>query len=112
MSNIQSCKNAHYTPRARFYRSARSLLLTLLVLGGLGLFVDRDIFSLARVIAFCWGISLFVKYVKMAGLPGTRGWLSDDYLDWVNHRETTTNTDNDPNDGEDYDPLWKEKDLV
>jgi hypothetical protein len=60
---------------------------------------------------------MFFNLLKVRGLPGTNGWLSDDWFDWITRRHPVTNPGQEDalppgEEGEDYDPLWKDKDLI
>lgn len=103
--------------RAKFYKSLRGYIITLLVLLMAGIVIDNGFFEIFRLVAFWWGIGLSIHFVKFRGLPGTNGWLSDDWFDWIQARYPKTETaqpsaPHNDLDGEDYDPLWKDKDLV
>lgn len=81
--------------------------------------VDSDFFDIFRLVAAFGFISLGLHYVKLKGLPGTKGWLSDDWFDWIQARypyyppnEEDSEMPKRNTAGEDYDPLWKDKDLV
>jgi len=63
-----------------------------------------------------WGIFLAVHYLKVNGLPGTKGWLSKDWEAWMEERENRR-MDNEPEiiveeDLEMKQPQWQERDLV
>lgn len=95
----------------------RGFVFTLFVLFSAGIIVDNDFFEIFRMVGFFWGISLVVKYFKLKGMPGTNGWLSDDWFDWILNRypldaQKATVSERPGEPGEDYDPLWKDKDLV
>ncbi|PHI20213.1 hypothetical protein CEQ90_08465 [Lewinellaceae bacterium SD302] len=108
------------SPKAKFYKSLRAYLISLLVLFSAGVLLDNDFFEIFRMVGFWWGIFLAVKYIKLRGLPGGKGWLSDDWFDWILNRHPVEDSILPGNDqrgngsepGEDYDPLWKDKDLV
>lgn len=110
-------KHCHQNPKVRFYQKLKSYLKVLFVLFTLGVFLDNDFFDLFSLVALIGGISLGLKAIKINGVPGTKGWLSDDWFDWIKHRyeEEPTNISNNfsaKEEGEDYDPIWKDKDLV
>lgn len=105
------CKNHHngrkrkaHTPRAKFYRNLKSFLIFNLVFAVLSIMGGG--FPFLKISAI-WGIFLAIGYVKAFGLPGTNGWFSDDWEDWMTERELRYSPE------EDYDrPEWREKDLV
>jgi len=110
----------HYlSPRARFYKSLRGYIITLSAFFLMGILVDHDFFNIMRFVALWWGIGLTIRFFKLRGLPGTKGWLSDDWFDWIKDRhpyedapEPRRGERKIPIDGKDYDPLWKDKDMV
>ena len=87
-----------------------------------GIFINSSFFGLFRMVAAFWGIGLAIHYFKINGMPGTKGWLSDDWFDWILDRhphEHSEEYDKDEfprskpkPDGKAYDELWKDKDLV
>lgn len=119
MARQRNCKKCNpLSSRAKFYKSLRGYIITLMVLFAAGIVIENDFFEIFRIVAFWWGIGLGIHFIKFRGLPGSNGWLSDDWFDWIQARypytekeENTTTRKNDL-DGEDYDPLWKDKDLV
>lgn len=111
------CDKKHLSPEAGFYKSLRAYIMTLLILFAAGVILSHGFFNVFRIVAFWWGIALAIKLVKFRGLPGTKGWLSDDWFDWINRRYPSEpiepiNNHKKPTPGEDYDPLWKDKDMV
>lgn len=80
--------------------------------------IDSDLFDIFRLVAAFAAISLGLHYVRLQGVPGTKGWLSDDWFDWIQARypyqphDTEGTKPKGSAAGEDYDPLWKDKDLV
>ena len=118
MARHRSCKRCNpLSSKAKFYKSLRSYIITLIAIFTAACFIDNDIFDLFRLVALWWGIALSIHFMKLRGIPGTNGWLSDDWFDWIQSRypasegSVKTNRSGDI-DGEDYDPLWKDKDLV
>lgn len=116
MSARTHCRHCRpLSARAKFYKSLRGFLITIGILFFAGVFVDNDFFEIFRLVAFWWGIFLGVRYIRFNGIPSTKGWLSDDWFDWIQARypaevdgeETPPRAA-----GEEYDPLWKDKDLV
>lgn len=92
------------SPKLKFYRNLRAFLVFNLIFSVLS-FLGSG-FEFWKVSAI-WSIFLAIKYVKLFGLPGTNGWFSDDWDDWMMEREAQ------------YDPAeadrpanWREKDLV
>ncbi|MEL6141948.1 MAG: hypothetical protein AAFU67_10055 [Bacteroidota bacterium] len=117
MAHSRRCGGKHrLSPRARFYKSLRSYLFTLAALFLAGIFLDGGFFELFRLVATVWGISLAIRYFKANGIPGTKGWLSDDWFDWILDRHPRNENEipkSKPKpDGRAYDELWKDKDLV
>ncbi|MEM9836580.1 MAG: hypothetical protein AAF828_08765 [Bacteroidota bacterium] len=117
MSRRRSCSKHKLSPRARFYKSLRGYIITLIALFTFAIVLDNDFFDVFRLVAFWWGVVLAIRFMRLRGLPGTNGWLSDDWFDWIQERHPvesarTAAPNSDDRDGEDYDPLWKDKDLV
>ncbi len=101
------------SPKATFYKKLRGYLGALATIFALALLVDDGFFDIFRLVAAIGGISLGLRFVKLNGLPGTKGWLSDDWFDWIQARYPPTAAEAPGSKtGEDYDPLWKDKDLV
>ncbi|MEM7573665.1 MAG: hypothetical protein AAF433_12220 [Bacteroidota bacterium] len=73
-------------PRAKFYRQLQSIAKLILFFLALGIFMDRDFFDLARTIFYISAVFFAIKFVKIEGLPGTKGWLSDDWKAWTQER--------------------------
>ena len=82
----RSCKHQDVDPRLRFYRSLRKFVRTLLILFALGIFLDGGFFEIFGLVALFWGLSLSMKAIRLNGIPGTKGWLSDDWFAWINRR--------------------------
>ncbi len=63
-----------------------------------------------------WSIILGVRYIKAFGWPGTEGWLSDDWEDWMEERERRRederNPEPEPLELPEAQPVWRERDLV
>ena len=117
MSRCSSSSYGHHHPRVRFYKRLKKYIKTLFVLFALGTFLDSGFFEIFGLVALFWGLSLALKAIKLGGIPGTNGWLSQDWEEWIKHRHNNPPTDipgkqNNKEAGEDYDPLWKDKDLV
>ncbi len=80
--------------------------------------IDSDFFDIFRLVAAFAAISLGLHYVRLQGVPGTKGWLSDDWFDWIQARYPHKAQGPEASSpqrraaGEAYDPLWKDKDLV
>ncbi|NJO87162.1 MAG: hypothetical protein HC821_03930 [Lewinella sp.] len=103
-----------FTP-VKFYRSLRSYLATLFALLMIGTLVDKGFYEIFQVVAAWWGAWIIIQYIKINGIPGTKGWLSNDWAEWIQHRYNHPNgvkNQESTQDGEAYDPLWKDKDLV
>lgn len=101
------------SPKATFYKKLRAYLGALATIFTLAVLVDDGFFDIFRLVAAIGGISLSLRFVKLNGLPGTKGWLSDDWFDWIQARYPHASAQAPkPEKGEDYDPLWKDKDLV
>lgn len=110
------CKNCTpLSPRARFYKSLRGFIITMSGFLLASLLIDNGFFDLFKLIGAIWGISLAVRYIKFEGIPGTHGWLSEDWFEWIKNRypyDPSKRPNKKGGDGKDYDPLWKDKDLV
>ena len=73
-------------PRADFYRQLQNAAKAVLILVALGMFVNQGFFKLARLSFFISAVFLGLRYLKIEGLPGTKGWLSEDWRDWMENR--------------------------
>lgn len=100
--------------RVKFYRNLRSFIIFNMVMAGLW-FIGSGIAGL-WTISKIWGIFLAVHYVKVNGLPGTKGWLSKDWEAWMEEREARR-WEEEPETIVDEPlemkrPQWRENDLV
>lgn len=105
--------------RVKFYRNLRSFIIFNIVM--LGLSVVGSGFSGLWFISKIWGVFLLVHYLKVNGLPGTKGWLSDDWEAWIEERENRRATDSWEEEPEPIvreprrsrrEKVWRERDLV
>lgn len=107
------------TKRMEFYRHLRSFIIFNIVMAGLWVFGS----GLAGlwVIAKIWGVFLAVHYIKVNGLPGTKGWLSKDWEAWMEERENRRRDDYWEDEPETIvgeperrkaEPMWRDNDLV
>jgi hypothetical protein len=92
------------SPKLKFYRNLRAFLVFNLIFAVLSILGSGFEFWKASAI---WSIFLVIKYVKLFGLPGTNGWFSDDWDDWMAEREAQDG----PAEAE-RPANWREKDLV
>lgn len=93
------------SPKLKFYRNLRAFLIFNLIFAVLS-FLGSG-FEFWKVSAI-WSIFLAIGYVRLFGLPGTNGWFSDDWEDWMTEREAQPYTS-----AEKSRPTnWREKDLV
>lgn len=100
--------------RMKFYRHLRSFIIFNLVMAGLWLTGNdfADIWGIGRI----WGVFLAIHYIKVNGIPATKGWLSKDWEAWMQERESQ-HWEDEPETIVDEPlrepmPRWKEKDLV
>ncbi|GJM31164.1 MAG: hypothetical protein DHS20C18_01650 [Saprospiraceae bacterium] len=110
-------RNNHRTvgeEKIKFYRNLRSFIAFTIIVPAIWL-VTGSFIGLWKI-SIIWGIILFVKSIKLFGVPGTGGWLSRDFEDWQAERKNEEPL-------EDFDtrpkaePLfdqghWRERDLV
>lgn len=101
-------KRSAESEKMKFYRHLRSFLffqiaMLFLWMMGSGL---AGLWSVAKI----WGVFLLIHYLKVHGLPGTKGWLSRDWEDWMAAREANEYVEE--IEDEPGRPEWKEKDLV
>lgn len=100
--------------RMKFYRNLRSFIIFNIVMAGLSVFGSG--FAGFWFIAKIWGVFLAIHYIKINGLPGTKGWLSKDWEAWMEERESRRMED-EPETIVDEplemkQPQWRERDLV
>ncbi|PHN04216.1 2TM domain-containing protein [Flavilitoribacter nigricans] len=100
--------------KIKFYRHLRSFIIFNIIMAGLWVAGSglAGLWAIARI----WGIFVAVHYIKVNGLPGTKGWLSKDWEDWMEAREKRR-WDNEPETIVDEpfemkQPQWRERDLV
>ena len=79
-------KGKRSSKKIQFYRNLRSFLIFNLVMAGLWVAGSglSGLWGLGKI----WAIFLVVQYVQINGLPGTKGWLSKDWEDWMEARES------------------------
>lgn len=117
---------AHYhnrkrrpSERMKFYRHLRSFVIFNIVMAGLWFFGSdlSDLWGIARI----WGVFLAIHYIKVNGLPGTKGWLSKDWEAWMEERESRRQYREDEPETiveepqpqrRKAEPLWRDRDLV
>ncbi len=97
--------------KVRFYRNLRTFIAFNFIVPATWL-LTGDINGLWKV-SVIWGIIMFFKSVKLFGVPGTDGWLSQDFEDWVAKRKEAEPLADEP----EAEPLfdrgsWRERDLV
>lgn len=104
--------------RVKFYRNLRSFIIFNIVM--LGLWTVGSGFTGLWFVSKIWGVFLLIHYLKVNGLPGTKGWLSDDWEAWMEERENrrAKNTWEDEPEPIVREPrrrrekMWQERDLV
>lgn len=99
--------------RMKFYQHLRSFIIFNLVMAGL--WITGSGLAGLWAIGKIWGIFLAVHYIKVNGLPGTKGWLSKDWEAWMKERESRRYEDEPETIVEEMEmtqPQWREKDLV
>lgn len=114
-SNYRRRKKQEPSERMKFYRHLRSFIIfnvvmALLALVGSGL---AGLWTIAKI----WGVFLVVHYIKVNGLPGTKGWLSNDWEAWMEEREHRRRDEEpeilvDEMEMPRAQPQWRERDLV
>lgn len=103
----------------KFYRHLRSFVIFNIVMAGLWFFGSdlSDLWGIARI----WGVFLAIHYIKVNGLPGTKGWLSKDWEAWMEERESRRQYREDEPETiveepqpqrRKAEPLWRDRDLV
>lgn len=106
------------TKRMEFYRHLRSFIIFNIIMAGLWVLGSglAGLWAIAKI----WGVFLAVHYIKVNGLPGTKGWLSNDWEAWMEDRENRRRDDweDEPETIVDEpmmrkaEPMWRENDLV
>ena len=96
------------SPRYRFFRNVRAYMIFNIVVMAL-MVTGSGVIGLWKV-SVIWGAILFIKYVRLYGWPGTHGWFSDDWKDWMHERESRRGNEAEPLDPKD--PHWRDHDLV
>lgn len=105
--------NKRPTEKIKFYRNLRSFLIFNIAMAGLWLAGSglSGLWALGKI----WAIFLVIQYVKVNGLPGTKGWLSKDWEDWMETR-ATHQWEEEPEEmvmePEPEKVVWRERDLV
>jgi len=94
------------SPKLKFYRNLRGFFIFNLVMMAL-IFMGSGFAAFWKISAI-WSVFLLINYVKVFGMPGTNGWFSDDWEDWMAEREAQRSNLT----GESRRPGWREKDLV
>ncbi|MEZ4994880.1 MAG: 2TM domain-containing protein [Saprospiraceae bacterium] len=106
--------------KVKFYRNLRSFIIFNMVMAGL--WIMGSGFGGLWFVAKIWGVFLFIHYLKVNGMPGTKGWLSDDWSAWMEERESRRPThetwDEEPEPivheprRRRKEKVWQERDLV
>jgi hypothetical protein len=120
-NDIFGKQNREAAERAKFYRNLRSFIIFNLVM--FGLWITGSGFAGLWFVSKIWGIFLFVHYIKINGMPGTKGWLSNDWAAWMEERESRRSYDSDSWNDEPEpivreprskrrEKVWQERDLV
>ena len=103
--------------KGRFYRHLRSFVAFNFIVPAIWI-LTGDFNGLWKV-SLIWGIILFIKSIKLFGVPGTDGWLSRDFEVWAAERHDVEPLEDLP----DAEPLfdqssprerssWRDRDLV
>ena len=97
----------------RFYRSLRSFLIFNIAMAGLSLAGSglSGLWFLGKI----WAVFLIIQYVKVNGVPGTKGWLSKDWEDWMEaraSREWQEEREELVMEPEPEKVVWRERDFV
>ena len=98
--------------KMRFYKHLRSFLIVNTILFFLAV-SGRGGFGWIEI-TMIWGIFVAFHYMKVYGLPGTKGWFGEDWRAWMEERERTKKEDQ-PEPlyyEESGDPQWRKRDMV
>lgn len=116
-ANYQKGGKRKVSEKLKFYKSLRAYMIFHIFMFGM-------IFSgFAGIgfwpVTFFWGLGLAVHYIKAFGLPGTHGWFSEEWEEWMKEREEQRpgRPVEDRLELEEWEPVeekrtWRENDLV
>lgn len=112
-SKYRRHKRNETSEKMKFYRHLRSFIIFNIVMAGLWIMGSgaAGLWTVGKI----WGIFLAVHYLKINGVPGTKGWLSDDWEAWMEERERRQwEKEPEPLEKEpEFEKVyWQERDLV
>ncbi|MCB9081096.1 MAG: hypothetical protein H6555_05230 [Lewinellaceae bacterium] len=101
----------HYyrSPKARFLKQVRSFLVFQLVMTVLFI-TGHGMIGLWKISMF-WAIGLGIGYIRHFGWPGAEGFLSNDYLEWLDEKDRQKG-DTPTEDPSPKKASWRDRDLV